>query len=139
MFPMKMNGGSYREEDFDHLRDYVRELPPCQCSFTVCTPSPGTPDHGELSPRFWVEDSRELHDCMHPLVPTRLPLRRFCARYADQVREGIAHTPLRAERHPLRPRDIFRVVVAEQRYVASYRNLYRDYPRELWDAGEAAA
>ncbi|MCZ7652443.1 MAG: cobalamin-dependent protein [Thermoanaerobaculia bacterium] len=125
----------YGEEEFDRLRSYVDALPPAECSFTVCTPSPGTEDHERMEGDFWVDDPRALHDCMHPLTPTRLPLRRFAARYAEQVAAGIARTPLRAERHPIRPPDLARALWAERRYVTSYRELYRDYPRALWNAG----
>jgi radical SAM superfamily enzyme YgiQ (UPF0313 family) len=35
----------YGAGEFARLREYVRGLPPLQCSFTVCTPSPGGLDH----------------------------------------------------------------------------------------------
>ena len=35
----------YSEDDFARLRTYVRNIPPAQFSFTVCTPSPGTDDY----------------------------------------------------------------------------------------------
>jgi hopanoid C-3 methylase len=129
----------YEEEDFAHLAAYVRSLPPVQCSFTVCTPSPGSADYAGLAGRFWVDDPHALHDCMHPLTPTRLPLRRFSKLYARQVAAGIANTPVRADKRLLRPGDAIRVVAAQHRYVAGYRNLYRDYPRELWDAAPGGA
>jgi radical SAM superfamily enzyme YgiQ (UPF0313 family) len=120
-------------EDFDRLRAYVRALPPVQCSFTVCTPSPGTPDYRALDGRFWVDPPHDLHDCMHPLTPTALPLREFSRRYAAQVAEGIARTPMRVERRPSGPADIVRALVAERAYVRGYERLYRDYPRQMWD------
>jgi len=119
-------------EDFDQLRAYVRSLPPTQCSFTVCTPSPGTPDYQALDGRFWVANPHDLHDCMHPLTPTALPLREFSRRYARQVAEGIARAPMRVERRPIPPADMVRAVVAQHAYVRGYRRLYRDFPRELW-------
>lgn len=122
----------YSENEFDHLRRYVASLPPVQCSFTVCTPSPGTPDWAAMQPRMWVSAPYDLYDCMHPLVPTHVPLRRFARSYADLALDGIRRIPLRQERRPLRPADIVRVVRAERRYVRGLRELYRDYPRELW-------
>jgi radical SAM superfamily enzyme YgiQ (UPF0313 family) len=122
----------YSREDFGRLSEYVRSLPPAQCSFTVCTPSPGTPDYAEIKPAIWVENPFDLHDCMHPLTPTTLPLREFAARYARLVAEGIAKTPLRNARHPVQPWHLVRATLAGAAYRRSYANLYRDYPRELW-------
>jgi radical SAM superfamily enzyme YgiQ (UPF0313 family) len=123
----------YGHAEFDRLSDYVRAMPPVQCSFTVCTPSPGTPDYEAMRPRIWVDNPDDLHDCMHPLTPTALPLREFARRYADQVLEGIRRGPLRTERRLPRPDDLARALWAEQRYGRAFRSLYRDYPRELWD------
>lgn len=127
----------YSEDDFDRLRRYIDALPPVQCSFTVCTPSPGTPDYEALKPRIWVPNPYELHDCMHPLTPTRLPLRRFCELYAELVAAGVAKTPLRAARRPIPPLELWRVTMASRAYARAYRTMYRDYPRELWDAAGA--
>ncbi len=119
--------------EFDALRDYVRRLPPAQCSFTVCTPSPGTSDYEAIKPRIWVTNPFEIHDCMHPLTPTALPLREFSRLYARQVADGIAKTPLRNASRPVNPWHLARATAAGVAYRRSYRNIYRDYPRRLWD------
>jgi len=122
----------HSEEQFARLRDYVRGLPPSQCSITVCTPSPGTPDYREMEPRIWVENPHDLHDCMHPLTPTKVPLRRFSRLLAEQAALGTARTPMRVQRHPAPPLDLLRVWRADRRYFRGFRDLYKDYPRELW-------
>jgi hopanoid C-3 methylase len=122
----------YDEDDFAKLRAYVRSLPPTQCSFTVCTPSPGTAGYEAMKPRIWVENPYDLHDCMHPLTPTRLPLRRFAALFARQAVEGTSRTPQRLNRRPAAPPDHLRVFLAGRRYYRGLRDLYRDYPKELW-------
>lgn len=119
--------------DFERLRTYVGAMPPAQFSFTVCTPSPGTDDYETIKPRIWTERAYELHDCMHPLTPTRLPLREFCGHYARQIREASTKNPRRASRRPVHPAEMLRVMAAEAQYARAYSNLYRDYPRELWD------
>ncbi len=118
--------------EFATLRDYVQAMPPAQCSFTVCTPSPGTDDYRAMQPRIWVDRPHDLHDCMHPLTPTRVPLREFAALYARQVHEAEAKNPLRNRRRPLPVRDLLRVGAATFHYSRAFRNLYRDFPRELW-------
>ena len=122
----------YGAAEFDRLRDYVRSMPPAQCSFTVCTPSPGTCDYEAMQPRIWVDNPYDLHDCMHPLTRTALPLKEYARRFAAQAAAGVAKTPMRAARRPPPPRDIARVVLADHRYRRAFATLYRDYPRALW-------
>jgi radical SAM superfamily enzyme YgiQ (UPF0313 family) len=121
----------HSRSDFARLADYVRRMPPAQCSFTVCTPSTGTADYEAMKPRIWVDNPFDLHDCMHPLTPTTLPLKEFARLYGDQAAAGTAKTPLRHGKHALRPGDIARVVAAEIRYRHAFRTIYRDYPRGL--------
>lgn len=123
----------FTEDDFETLRNYVRQMPPAQFSFTVCTPSPGTDDYEAIRPKLWTDAPYDIHDCMHPLTPTRLPLKRFSALYARQIHEASTKNPRRADRRPLHPLDMPRVVIAQAAYERAYENLYRDYPRELWD------
>ncbi len=123
----------WTRDHFMRLRDYVRTLPPVQCSFTVCTPSPGTPDYEAIRDRIWIDRPYDLYDCMHPLTPTALPLREFARLYAEQATAGLSKVPLRLKRHPTPPWDVVRVNVAEARYARGFRNLYRDFPRELWE------
>ena len=124
--------------EFERLRTYVREMPPAQFSFTVCTPSPGTDDYEAIKPRLWTGQPYELHDCMHPLTPTRLPLREFSRLYARQIREAGAKNPRRADRKPLHPSEMLRIVRAQTLYERAYANVYRDYPSELWDRVRSA-
>jgi len=123
----------WTRDDFMRLREYVRALPPLQCSFTVCTPSPGTPDYEAIRDRIWIDRPYDLYDCMHPLTPTTLSLREFARLYAEQAAEGLSKVPLRIKKHPTPLWDVVRVNVAGARYARGFRNLYRDYPRELWD------
>src|SRR5262245_30479161 len=75
----------YTEDDFARLRAYIDHLPPAECSFTVQTPSPGTPDYETIRSRIWVDKPYEFYDCMRPLTPTTLPLRRFAELLARQA------------------------------------------------------
>ena len=82
--------------------------------------------------RIWVKNPHDLHDCMHPLTPTRLPLKEFCSLYAQLLAEAGARNPLRIQRRPLPVSDMLRVGYATFQFHRAFRNLYRDYPRELW-------
>jgi radical SAM superfamily enzyme YgiQ (UPF0313 family) len=122
----------YTEAQFRTLREYVRSLPPLECSFTVCTPSPGTPDYEAMRDRIWIDNPHDLHDCMHPLTPTTLPLKRFSRLFAEQAVEGTRRTPARVRRRPVPPVDLARIVLAERRYYRGFASMYREYPRALW-------
>jgi radical SAM superfamily enzyme YgiQ (UPF0313 family) len=128
----------YGEAEFERLHAYVRGLPPALCSFTVMTPSPGTPDYEAMKPRIWVDNPHDLHDAMHPLVPTRLPLREYARRFAALAAEGTARTPRRLKSQPAPPLDLLRAVRADRLYYRGFRYLYRDYPRGLWDRAASA-
>lgn len=117
---------------FARLHAYIEALPPVQCSFTVCTPSPGTADYERIRPSICTDRPYELHDCMHPLTPTTLPLPEFCRLFAKQVGDAGKKNPLRCKPHPVRPWDTVRAVGSEWLYERAFRRMYRDYPPELW-------
>jgi radical SAM superfamily enzyme YgiQ (UPF0313 family) len=118
-------------EEFAALRDYVTRMPPAEFSFTVCTPSPGTEDYDAMRPRIWTDEPFALHDCMHPLLPTKLPLREFAKLYAGVVKAAARRNPMRVHAIPRRPRDLARVLWAEWHYLRAFRRLHRDFPPAL--------
>lgn len=123
----------YGPEEFDRLSDYVRELPPLQCSFTVCTPSPGTEDYKAIKHRIWVDNPHDLHDCMHPLTPTKLPLKEFAHAFAEQASGALQKVPMRVNKHVMGPGQMARTLWAGHKYHQGLKTIYKDYPRELWD------
>ncbi len=122
----------YTTDRFDALRRYLEGMPPAQCSFTVCTPSPGTPDWQAMQPHIWVDDPYRLYDCMHPLTPTALPLPEFGQRMAELLTTAARKNPLRARRRPVRPWELARALSAEARFAGAFRRIHEDYPRALW-------
>ncbi|HPA17788.1 MAG TPA: radical SAM protein [Verrucomicrobiae bacterium] len=117
--------------DFEALRDYVARMPPAEFSFTVCTPSPGTADYDAMRSRIWVEQPSLVHDCMHPLLPTKLSLREFSRQYSLTVAAAARRNPMRVRAIPRRARDLLRVLYAEFFYVRSFRRLHKDFPPHL--------
>lgn len=122
----------YGHEEFSHLRDYVQQLPPLQCSFTVCTPSPGTPDYAAIKDKIWVPNPHDLHDCMHPLTPTKLPLKEFARLFAEQASNALEKVPMRVNKHLGPPDDMVRTIWAGRQYHHGLKTIYRDYPKDLW-------
>ncbi|MEA3640606.1 MAG: cobalamin-dependent protein [Lamprobacter sp.] len=123
----------YGTAEFNRLGDYVRGLPPLQCSFTVCTPSPGTPDYEAIRPRIWVDNPHDIHDCMHPLTPTELPLKEFVHNFAEQSHTALEKVPMRVNRHLASPTQMARTAWASRQYHEGLKAIYKDYPRHLWE------
>jgi radical SAM superfamily enzyme YgiQ (UPF0313 family) len=121
----------FTHEDFDRLERYVEGLPQAQVTFTVYTPSPGSQAWNEERSGF-VADPVTLHDCMHPLAPTAIPLREFFDRFARLMELGARRNPLRADGIKPRPHEIPRILLAHRAYLRGLRRAYRDYPRHLW-------
>ncbi len=117
--------------DFEALRTYVSGMPPAQFSFTVCTPSPGTADYDAMRSRIWVDPPYALHDCMHPLLPTKLPLREFARQYALTLTAASRRNPMRVRAFPRNSADLQRVLQAEFEYCRAFRDLYLDFPPHL--------
>ncbi|MFQ5590458.1 MAG: B12-binding domain-containing radical SAM protein [Phycisphaerae bacterium] len=126
-----MVNSSFTRQDFKRLRRYVANMPPAQVTFTVYTPSPGSEAwYGEREK--YVCHPYELHDCMHPLTATSLPLREFYREFSMLSSAGSARNPLRSPRTRMPVRDIFKIVIAAGAYSSTLRRAYRDYPRSLW-------
>jgi len=71
----------FKEEDFKALSDYVQSMPPCEATFTVYSPAPGT-DDWETHKGNFICDAIRFYDCMHTILPTRLPLKEFYKHFA---------------------------------------------------------
>jgi radical SAM superfamily enzyme YgiQ (UPF0313 family) len=125
-----MVNANFTREDFEKLREFVRKMPPAQLTFTVYTPSPGSPSWHEESKRY-ICDPFALHDCMHPLTPTALPLKEFFREFASLLDLGPLKHPLRAPGVRFPFRDIFRIITATKSYAKALRNGWRDYDRKV--------
>jgi radical SAM superfamily enzyme YgiQ (UPF0313 family) len=122
----------FGREDFERVLRTIEQLLPCELSFTVFSPPPGTPLWEETRERFVCADPYRFYDCMHTLLPTRLPLREFYRRFADLYVAGFRRNPwrLRGVWPPLM--QIARVIGRGVRCNFALRAIYRDYPRALW-------
>ncbi len=122
----------FEAADFERVLATIEALAPCELSFTVFSPSPGTPLWEETKGRFVCADPFRFYDCMHTLLPTKLPLREFYRRFAFLYLASF-------RKNPWRMRGIFPPLVDIARAVArgircnfALRAIYKDYPRALW-------
>lgn len=116
----------FSHADFRNLREYVQRMPPAQITCTVYTPSPGSAAWYEERKRY-ICHPFDLHDAMHPLTPTTIPLPEFFAELANLSTIAASHNPLRPHMPKCRPRDILRIVVAAKSYTRTLRRAWRDY------------
>lgn len=121
-----MVNAGFTREDFQALQVYMKKMPPAQITCTVFTPSPGSPAWHEEKQRY-VCHPFDLHDCMHPLTPTELPLREFYAEFAKLSAIGSARNPLRTNNARFPIREIFRIVLAAGGYARALKRAWRDY------------
>ncbi len=118
--------------DFRRVGETIESLLPAELSFTVFSPSPGTPLWEERKGEFVSSDPYRFYDCMHTLLPTRLPLKEFYRRFAWLYLLSFRRNPWRMRRVRAPLGEIARLIARGVRCNFALRAIYRDYPRELW-------
>lgn len=121
----------FTNDDFDKLELYIKNMPPAQVTLTVFAPSPGSPAWYSQKDTF-VADPIALHDCMHPLTKTALPLKDFYKRFSSLVWSGSVKSPLRSKANKIKPLDIVRVWGAAWGYKQVLKRAWRDFPMHMW-------
>ena len=116
----------FTRQDFKLLQEYMERMPPAQITCTVYTASPGSRAWQEEKTRY-VCHSFDLHDCMHPLTPTAIPLREFFAEFAKLSAIGSSRNPLRPHMTRVPLREVFRILLAARGYARALRRAWRDY------------
>lgn len=123
-------------QDFRDLEATIRDLSPAEITFTVLSPSPATKMWQEQRDRF-ICDPFRYYDCMHTLVPTKLPLRRFYQHFGRLNALALRANPLRLNRVRVPLRELLRAIVRGTRYIFSLYLIYKDYPPTMWlEAGD---
>ena len=116
----------FTKKDFKQVEQDVKNICPAEVTFTVLSPSPGTAFWYEQKNRF-ICDSFKYYDCMHTILPTRLPLRQFYQHFSDLYSSALRYNPLRVQkvRYPLR--ELIKVVFLGIKFVVATRTIYKDY------------
>ena len=118
----------FSAEDFKRLEREVLELCPAEVTFTVLSPSPGTSLWYENKDNF-ICDPYRFYDCMHTVLPTRLPLKRFYQHFSRLTNLALRANPLRINKIKVPFRDFVRAIYAGTRYIIALQMIYRDYSK----------
>lgn len=113
-------------EDFRALEREIKRFTPAEITFTVLSPSPGT-DAWHAQEDAFICDPYYFYDCMHSVLPTRLPLPRFYAHFSRLYSLAFRANPLRAKRVRVPFRDLWRAISMGTKYILSLRAIYKDY------------
>lgn len=113
-------------EDFRRLEKEIDNVRPAEVTFTVLSPSPGT--------KFWHDnkhsficDPYRFYDCMHSVLPTRLPLKRFYQHFGRLNSLALRANPLRVNKIKVPLRDLYRAISGGTKYIFSIYTIYKDY------------
>lgn len=126
LHPAFMVMPEFTAEDFRALNDYVQSMPPVEATFTVYSPSPGTEDWKKNEGKF-ICDPIRFYDCMHTILPTRLPLKEFYRHFADLTVRAMSRNPMRVNKTRVSIRELIKIIWLTARYIRTQRNLWRDY------------
>ncbi len=121
----------FTKEDFLKLHRTIDFIAPAEMSFTVLSPSPGTAYWQETCARFIAPDPYAFYDCMHTLLPTRLPMATFYRYFAILYLRGFRNNPWRAHHIRVPLKDMARLMWNGMRTGFTLHFLHRDYPRDV--------
>ena len=117
----------FEEEDFIKLRKMVESIGPAEVTFTVFSPPPGTKIWEETKEKFIVDDPYYFYDCMHTILPLKLPMNRFYRYFSLLSLFALRNNPWRAGKVKVPLKDLFRLFKAGALYGHALRNIYKDY------------
>ncbi len=117
-------------DDFKRLEKDVIALCPSEITFTVLSPSPGTPLFEQYKEQF-ICNPFKYYDCMHTIIPTNMTIRQFYRHFGRLYAIALRSNPLRVNKIKVSFKDFLRAVVFGTRYVFSLYGIYKDYPKTM--------
>jgi radical SAM superfamily enzyme YgiQ (UPF0313 family) len=121
----------FDEDDFARLEKEVVKLCPAEVTFTVLSPSPGTPLWDEHRAHF-ICDPFANYDCFHTIIPTKMSLQKFYRAFGKLNAQALRYNPLRMHGIKAPLKDFIRAFVGGIRYITGLFMLYKDYPASMW-------
>jgi radical SAM superfamily enzyme YgiQ (UPF0313 family) len=117
----------FTHEDFLKARQTIDFVSPAEVSFTVFSPPPGTPLWEKHREEFICPDPYSFYDCMHTLLPTQMPLKRFYSQFALLYLIGTRKNPWRCNRVRVPLADLARFFWRGTTYGLALKSIWRDY------------
>ncbi len=122
----------FETEDFLNIRKAIDLLTPAEITFTVFSPSPGTDLYEQHQGDYLFDNPCLYYDCMHTILPTRLPMKRFYRYFALLYLFAFRKNPWKANGLKVPLRDLLRLFSAGIRCGWALHNIYREYDKKLW-------
>jgi len=116
----------FTPEDFRRLEEEIKRITPAEITFTVLSPSPGTQFWQENKDRF-ICDPYRFYDCMHSILPVKMPLQRFYQHFGRLTQLALRANPLRVNKIRVPFKDFIRAIVGGTRYIFALYTIYKDY------------
>ena len=122
----------FTAEDFLRLRRNLAIVAPAEISFTVFSPPPGTSLWNQTRDSFICPDPHAFYDCMHTILPTKVPLKKFYSYFSLLYLFAFRMNPWRARKIKAPLKDLARMFISGARCGYALRTIYKDYDRSQW-------
>ncbi len=106
----------FDKNDFKRLEEDVIALCPSEITFTVLSPSPGTPLFENYKDQF-ICNPFKYYDCMHTVITTNMTIKQFYKHFGRLYAIALRSNPLRVNKIKVKLKDFFRAVILGTRYV----------------------
>ena len=119
-------------KDFETVQRAVKEMAPAEFAFTVYSPPPGTPEFEESRDKFICDDPCYYYDCLHTILPTKLPLKKFYRYFTILYGMGAWRMPAKANHVKTPLRDKIKFLAQGAKFGWHMLRMYREYDKKYW-------
>ena len=123
---------NFSKEDFLIVQKAIKEMAPAEFAFTVYSPPPGREEFLQSRDKFICDDPCYYYDCIHTILPTKLPLKIFYKYFSILYAKGAAHIPARTNRLIVPIKDFYRLIVGAIKFGWILKRMYRRYDKKHW-------
>jgi radical SAM superfamily enzyme YgiQ (UPF0313 family) len=122
----------FDDKDFDTVSNAIEELAPAEFAFTVLSPPPGTAAFAANRDKFICPDPCAYYDCIHTILPTKMPLKRFYRRFALLYALGARQIPPKVNKVKAPMVDVAKFMLGGVQLGWHLLRMHRDYDRKYW-------
>jgi hopanoid C-3 methylase len=122
----------FTDQDFSAVADAIEELAPAEFAFTVLSPPPGTKYYTDNLDKYICPDPCAYYDCLHTILPTKLPLKHFYRRFALLYALGARQIPPKVNRTQTPIPDLLKFFLGGAKLGYHLLRMHRDYDKKYW-------